>query len=77
MYNKGVGSMSDYRKKYALAEQTLRSFLTDEDKYYEIVEDSYEYKYGLILIIYYDDKHEYEKVHYCTDIESVADLDCG
>lgn len=65
--------MSDYSKNYALAEQTLKSYLTDDDLYYEIVEDSYEYKHGLILIIYYDDKHEYEKEHYCIDIDNVTD----
>lgn len=64
--------MSEYRKNYALAEQVLRSFLTDDDLYYEIVEDSYEYTNGLILIIYYDDKHEYEKKHFCVDIDNVT-----
>ena len=32
----------------------------DNEEYYEIVEDSYEFEYGLMLIVYRDDAHEEE-----------------
>ncbi|MGN1327399.1 MAG: hypothetical protein ACI4VQ_04945 [Clostridia bacterium] len=37
-------------------------------KNYEIVEDSYEYENGLMLIIYEDKKHEIELEHICIEV---------
>lgn len=56
-----------YQEQYNRAYKYLES-LTKDEKYYEIVEDSYKYKYGLILITYYDKKHEQEKEHFCINI---------
>lgn len=40
-------------------------------KYYEVVEDSYEYENGLLLIIYKDEKHEVEDYHICIDLDNI------
>ena len=37
-------------------------------KYYEIVEDSCEHEHGLMLIVYYDEKHKDEAYHVCVDV---------
>ena len=46
----------------------------NEYKYTEIVEDSYEYKNGLILIAYADEKHEVELEHICIDLDNLGEL---
>lgn len=44
------------------------------EKYYEIVEDTYEYPNGLMLITYNDEAHEDEKDHICIDLDNLQDL---
>lgn len=63
--------MNDYNKKYEIAKKQLKAMLSPNDKYYEIIEDSYEYKNGLLLIIYDDKEHEHEKTHYCINIDAM------
>lgn len=43
----------------------------NNEKYYEIVEDTYEYDNGLILIAYFDEEHEHEKYHHCIDLDNL------
>lgn len=56
--------------KYHRAKEFLLRKLTVNDKHYEIVEDSYEYDNGLLLIIYNDKEHENEREHYCVNVDS-------
>lgn len=61
----------EYAEKYKLAYQYLETIVKEENiKYYDIVEDSYdyEYEYGLLLIIYNDEDCEDENYHICIDI---------
>lgn len=59
--------MSD---SYTKAYDYLESIAKDRhESFYEIVEDSYEYDNGLLLIVYSDSKHENEKYHICIDID--------
>ena len=62
--------MSNYYESYEILENYLLNCLKKEDMYYEIVEDSYEYHNGIILIIYYDKNHEYEREHICVDVDN-------
>lgn len=60
---------SSYDKAY----NHLMSIVKNENiQFFEIVEDSYEYENGLILIVYLDREHEHEKTHYCVDIDKFA-----
>ena len=59
----------NYAEKYKLAYQYLETIAKEKKiKFYEIVEDSYEYEYGLLLIVYNDENHEDENYHICIDI---------
>jgi len=55
--------------KYNRATAYLKSQLKAEDKHYEIVEDTYEYDNGLMLIVYKDAAHEIENYHICINID--------
>lgn len=59
--------------KYKKAENYLKSFLMDGEQHYEIVEDTYEYENGLMLIVYQDEAHEIESRHICVDIDTMVD----
>lgn len=66
----------EYAEKYKLAYQYLESIVKEENiKYYDIVEDSYdyEYEYGLLLIVYNDEDCEDENYHICIDIMNCDD----
>ena len=60
----------DFTKEYL--ENIAKS---NNEKYYEIVEDTYEYPNGLMLITYNDEKHEDEKEHICIDLDNLQNLD--
>jgi len=64
--------MNSYEKGYELLNQCA---IQNNFNHYEIVEDNYEYENGLLLIVYYDEKHEYEVSHICIDLDMV-DLYC-
>lgn len=55
--------------KYNRAAAYLKNILNADDKHYEIVEDSYEYDNGLLLIVYEDAAHEIEKYHVCINVD--------
>ena len=60
-----------YKENYSIAYKYLEEYAKEENaKYYEIVEDSYEFDYGLMLIVYDDKEHEFENYHICIDILS-------
>ena len=56
----------EYEKAYAYLEQYANDC---NEENYEIVEDSYEYENGLLLIVYSDEEHEHEDYHICIDID--------
>lgn len=37
-------------------------------EHFEIVEESYEYEHGLVLIVYHDKEHQYEDYSVCIDV---------
>ena len=43
-------------------------------EYYEIVEDSYEYENGLMLIVYKDKEHKIEDYHICIDLDNKEEV---
>ena len=52
------------------AEKYLIDIANKENaKYYEIVEDSYVYPHGLLLIVYSDELFENEIFHICVNID--------
>ena len=54
------------------AKKQLEKIAKDNnEKYYEIVEDTYEYKNGMILIIYFDKEKTQEKEHICINLEEI------
>lgn len=56
---------------YNKAEEFLKNKVIEtNEKYYEIVEDTYEYENGLTLITYYDENHEHEKDFVCVNVEN-------
>ena len=63
---------SNYAKGKDYLENIAKS---NNEKYYEIVEDTYEYPNGLMLITYNDEKHEDEKEHICIDLDNLQNLD--
>lgn len=55
------------KDKYDLAAEYLISQLSKDEKHYEIVEDTYLYSDGLLLIVYADEEHKIETRHLCVD----------
>lgn len=55
----------NYDKAYKYLEQYAKE---NNAEYFEIVEDSYEYEHGLMLIVYNDKEHEDEDYHVCIDV---------
>ena len=62
---------SNYAKGKDYLENIAKS---NNEKYYEIVEDTYEYPNGLMLITYNDEAHEDEKDHICIDLDNLQNL---
>lgn len=63
--------MNDKITNEAKAELFLKNLAKEQNaKFYEIVEDSYEYDNGLLLIIYTDSEHKQEISHYCVNVEN-------
>ena len=57
---------------YDKAYKYLEEYAEEENAvYYEIVEDSYEYEHGLMLIVYSDKEHEDEEFHLCIDVSTM------
>ena len=51
----------NYSARYALGEKILEHIAHENDwQHFEIVEDSYYFDHGLLLIGYEDEKHEFE-----------------
>lgn len=64
------------KSNYARGKDYLENIAkSNNEKYYEIVEDTYEYPNGLMLITYNDEKHEDEKEHICIDLDNLQNLD--
>lgn len=64
------------KSNYARGKEYLENIAkSNNEKYYEIVEDTYEYPNGLMLITYNDEKHEDEKEHICIDLDNLQNLD--
>ena len=62
----------NYYKNYEIGKKLLEKIVKAQHiEHYEIVEDSYEYEYGLMLIVYNDEKHEEEVYHICIDLEEL------
>lgn len=62
-------------KNFIRGEEWLRHIAEENKyKYIEIVEDSYEYDNGLMLIAYEDEKHEVELEHICIDLDNLKEL---
>lgn len=59
-----------YEEKLALGEKHLREVAkSNNEECYEIVEDTYEYENGLLLIAYCDEDYECEKYILSIDLE--------
>ena len=58
----------NYDRAYKYLEKYAREHNV---KYFEIVEDNYEYENGLLLIAYYDEECEYEDFHVCIDVSEM------
>ena len=57
---------------YGKAYEYLKQYAKENNaKYFEIVEDNYEYEYGLLLIVYHDKKCEHEDYHICVDVSTM------
>lgn len=54
-----------YEKGYNYLKKTAEK---NGARFYEIVEDNYEYDYGLTLIVYMDRQHTDELYHECIDL---------
>lgn len=62
----------EYEHRYAYGEEWLEHIAVENNyKYFEIVEDSYEYENGLVLIAYEDEKHEVEQEYTCIDLDNL------
>ena len=64
----GIETPADYKERYKIGCKYLASVADVEPEYYEIVEDNYEYPFGLTLIEYADLEHEEEIEHTCIDL---------
>ena len=59
----------DYKKNYVEAYNYLEEFAKENNvSYYDIVEDSYCFEDGLMLIAYDDEKRTVELFHHCIDV---------
>lgn len=62
-------------RNYTYGKEWLEHIAEENNyKYFEIVEDSYEYKNGLMLIAYEDEKHEVELEHTCIDLDNLDEF---
>lgn len=62
----------EYELRYAYGKEWLEHIAVENNyKYFEIVEDGYEYENGLVLIAYEDEKHEVEQEHICIDLDNL------
>lgn len=67
-----------YSYKHAQGTKLLEKWCDNENvpkNFQEIVEDSYEFENGLLLIVYEDKEHEIEKEHICIDLDHLADYE--
>lgn len=67
-----------YSYKHAQGTKLLEKWCDNENvpkDFLEIVEDSYEFENGLLLIVYEDKEHEIEKEHICIDLDHLADYE--
>lgn len=72
--NKGNIIWKKYKLNYELGKKILEKIVKAQNiQYYEIVEDSYEYDEGLMLIVYNDEKHEEEVYHICIDLNDLKE----
>ena len=70
--NKLILSDIQYEKNYTIGKEYLEHVAEENNwEYIEIVEDTKEYKYGLLLIAYEDDEHEEEIDHICIDLANL------
>ena len=59
---------TESKRKHDAAVEYLRREASNA-KYYEIIEDSYKYENGLMLIVYFDEEYEHEVWHLCVNVE--------
>lgn len=60
--------VSKYDENYPIAYNYLEDYAKEDNaNYYDIVEDSYAFDYGLMLIVY-DEDHECEDYHICINV---------
>lgn len=61
--------LNTLKEKYEKAEKYFKDIIQKNNiKYYDIVEDTYKFENGLILIVYEDKEHQYEKDIFCVDV---------
>lgn len=58
----------NFNNAYKYLEQYAKE---NNAEYFEIVEDSYEYEHGLMLIVYHDKDREDEDYHICIDVSTM------
>lgn len=66
-----MGTNTSYDKAYAYLKRAAEKDLTHPP--YEIVEDTYKFENGLLLIVYKDSEHKEEDWHMCVNIDDFTD----